>query len=133
MKSKVSEFSPIFLNEKRRIPFLKDLVSGEYLNHGFSLKISKERRFRVSPGVPPKGITKDAHYVVRIYCLHLATGRTIHTRSGRGPTIERGGPGNDRGDQTGRDRTRRERRTVAKKPKARKMWSEEERRLDDGL
>ncbi|GFY60443.1 hypothetical protein TNIN_47431 [Trichonephila inaurata madagascariensis] len=44
--------------------------------------------------------------IVRIYCLHLATGRTIHTRSGSGPTIYRGGPDNDRGDQTGRDRTR---------------------------
>ncbi|GFY62775.1 CCHC-type domain-containing protein [Trichonephila inaurata madagascariensis] len=43
---------------------------------------------------------------VRIYFLHLETGRTIHTRSGSGPTIYRGGPGNDRGDQTGRDRTR---------------------------
>ncbi|GFY53327.1 hypothetical protein TNIN_222281 [Trichonephila inaurata madagascariensis] len=54
---------------------------------------------------------------VRIYCLHLATGRTIHTRSGSGPTIYRGGPGNDRGDQTGRDRTR---RALARKRKARK-------------
>ncbi|GFY41451.1 CCHC-type domain-containing protein [Trichonephila inaurata madagascariensis] len=70
---------------------------------------------------------------VRIYCLHLATGRTIHTRSDRWSTIYRGGPGNDRGDQTGGDRTRGERRAVARKPKVTETWSEEERRLDDGL
>ncbi|GFY64042.1 hypothetical protein TNIN_144691 [Trichonephila inaurata madagascariensis] len=65
---------------------------------------------------------------VRIYCLHLATGRTIHTRSGSGPTIYRGGPGNDRGDQTEGDRTRGKRRACSKKPKARKR----DRRKEDG-
>ncbi|GFT09615.1 hypothetical protein TNCV_4947861 [Trichonephila clavipes] len=45
----------------------------------------------------------------------------------------RGGPGNDRGDQTRRDRTKGERRALARKLEARKTWSKEERRLDDGL
>ncbi|GFY50702.1 hypothetical protein TNIN_208191 [Trichonephila inaurata madagascariensis] len=66
---------------------------------------------------------------VRIYCLHLATGRTIHTRSGSGPTIYRGGTGSDRGDQTGGDRNREERRTVAKKPEGEKKRG---RRMEDG-
>ncbi|GFY60892.1 hypothetical protein TNIN_181131 [Trichonephila inaurata madagascariensis] len=70
---------------------------------------------------------------VRIYCLHLATGGTIRTRSGSEPTIYRGGPGNDRGYQTGGDGTGGERRAVAKKTDGEKTWSEEGRRLDDGL
>ncbi|GFY73567.1 hypothetical protein TNIN_428351 [Trichonephila inaurata madagascariensis] len=48
----------------------------------------------------------------------------------RGPTIQRGGPDNDWGRP---DRTKGESRVVARKPKARKRWLEEERRLDDGL
>ncbi|GFY48728.1 uncharacterized protein TNIN_1511 [Trichonephila inaurata madagascariensis] len=49
---------------------------------------------------------------VRIYCLHLATGRTIHMRSGRGPTIKRRGPGKEgRPDQTGPYQGRKESRS----------------------
>ncbi|GFV25493.1 hypothetical protein TNCV_1147631 [Trichonephila clavipes] len=43
-----------------------------------------------------------------MYCLHLATGRTMHTRSGSGPTIYRGGPGNDEGDRTRPNQGRKE-------------------------
>ncbi|GFV61900.1 hypothetical protein TNCV_4107041 [Trichonephila clavipes] len=35
--------------------------------------------------------------LLKIYYLHLTTGRTRHTRSGSGPTMYRGGPDNDDG------------------------------------
>ncbi|GFY49436.1 hypothetical protein TNIN_485031 [Trichonephila inaurata madagascariensis] len=60
---------------------------------------------------------------VRIYCLHLATGGTIRTRSGSEPTIYRGEPGNDRGDQTEPgEKGERERKNRRRE----KTWSEED-------
>ncbi|GFU51660.1 transposable element Tcb2 transposase [Trichonephila clavipes] len=56
-------------------------------------------------------MSQDIIQNVRIYCLHLATGRTRHT-------IQREGPGNERRERVG---TREKRKAVAKK-----RWSEKE-------
>ncbi|GFY56566.1 hypothetical protein TNIN_141381 [Trichonephila inaurata madagascariensis] len=94
--------------------FISDSAQVLTVSYSEAIPTSKSvHNFLKTVNVISTSVLKIDRDIVRIYCLHLATGRTIHARSGSGPIIYRGGPGNDRG-------TRKDEKTEGEKKRGRK-------------